>query len=173
MTCFWVNSNPEESIFGSLITDVLLSLSWNLGGLVFGWLVSGEICRNPQRFRPKFYRQSSAVIQCSSDSCRRYTRRALQHFRFHFCIQRCTEISVEVLHSEFCRVLQKYILECMRSSAEKPPEVKVIMLSPGVLEFWSSGVLESWSLGVLESWSLGALQSWSLGYWGLGSCRFK
>ena len=62
---------------------------------------------------------SDSVLQCS---CRRYTRRALQHFRFHFCIQRCAEISVEVLHSEFCRVLQKSIL---RSSAEKPSEGKL------------------------------------------------
>ena len=99
-----------------------LSLSWSLGGSIFGWLVSGEICRNPQRFRPKFYRQSSAVIQFCSSTCRRYTRRALQHFRFHFCIQRCAEISVEVLHSEFCRVLQKNIL---RSSAEKPSQGKL------------------------------------------------
>ena len=146
MTCFWINSNPsgnrEESTFGSLIMDIFLSLSWSLGGSIFRWLVSGEICRNPQRFRPKFYRQSSAVIQCSSDSCRRYTRRALQHFRFHFCIQRCAEISVEVLHSEFCRVLQKNIL---RSSAEKPSEGKLCGVFADNFAEVSSGFLHAWS----------------------------
>ena len=129
MTCFWINSRPscnlEESIFGSLIKDLFFITFLESGRVDFRMVSFGRDMQKSQRFRPKFCRQSSAVIQFCSDSCRRYTRRALQHFRFHFCIQRCAEISVEVLHSEFCRVLQKYILECMRSSAEKPSEGKL------------------------------------------------
>ena len=116
MTCFWINSRPsgnlEESIFGSLIKDLFFITFLESGRVDFRMVSFGRDMQKSQRFRPKFCRQSSAVIQ--------------------FC-------------SEFCRVLQKYILECMRSSAEKPPEGKLCGTFADNSAEVSSGLLYAWS----------------------------
>ena len=148
MRCFWINSNPygnlEESAVGPLIKDIFFITFLESGRVDFPMVSFGRDMQKSAEISAKILQAefcSDSVLQWFMPTLYN-TRRALQHFRFHFCIQRCAEISVEVLHSEFCRVLQKSIL---RSSAEKPSEGKLCGVFADNFAEVSSGFLHAWS----------------------------
>ena len=116
MTCFWINFRPSCNLEESIFGLLIKDIFF------ITFLESGRV-----DFRMVSFGRDMQKSQRLQPKFYRPSSTVIQ-----FC-------------SEFCRVLQKYILECMRSSAEKPPEGKLCGVFADNSAEVSSGFLYAWS----------------------------